>query len=167
MVSRRAQSKRRGRKTNRRRSLKGGFLCGPACISGLFPFVAGAAGAAGAAGGVGFFASKTMNSQNVSRKGFEYEGEKSHNKGGKTSKSKVRIELVKGKGTGKGKGMESKGKGKNSKGKKSKKTKKATSETWILKKNNVVKKTFHDKKKGVMAYNKLIEACESKGYDKC
>lgn len=154
MVSRRSQSKRRGQKTNRRRSLKGGFLCGPACIPGLFPLVAGAAGA----GGVGFFASKTMNSQNVSRKGFEYKGEKGHNKNGKTSKSKVRIELVKGKGKkGKGKG----------KGKKSKKTKKVTSETWILKKNNVVKKTFHDKKKGVMAYNKLIEACESKGYDKC
>ena len=75
-------------------------MCGPACISGMFPFVAGAAGA----GGVGFFASKTMNSQNISGKGFVYEGEKSHNKGGKTSKSKVRIELVKGKGTGKGKG---------------------------------------------------------------
>ncbi len=158
MVSRRAQSKRRVRTTNRRRSLKGGFLCGPACIPGLFPFVAGAG-----AGGVGFFASKTMNSQNISRKGFVYEGEKSHNKGGTTSKSKVRIELVKGKGTGKGtdKGT---GKGKKSK---SKKTKKVTSETWILKKNNVVKKTFHNMKKGVMAYNKLIEACESKGYDKC
>ena len=165
MVSRRAQSKRRGRKTNRRRSLKGGFLCGPACIPGLFPFVAGAAGAAG---GVGFFASKTMNSQNVSRKGFEYEGEKSHNKGGKTSKSKVRIELVKGKSK-KSKGKNSKGKNSKgkSKGKNSKKTKKVTSETWILKKNNVVKKTFHNMKKGVMAYNKLIEACESKGYDKC
>ena len=96
-------------------------MCGPACIPGLFPFAAGA-------GGVGFFASKTMNSQNISRKGFEYEGEKSHNKGGKTSKSKVRIELVKGKGK--------------SKGKNSKKTKKVTSETWILKKNNVVKKSF-------------------------
>ena len=160
MVSRRAQSKRRGQTTNRRRSLKGGFLCGPACIPGLFPFVAGA-------GGVGFFASKTMNSQNISRKGFVYEGEKSHNKGGKTSKSKVRIELVKGKGTGKGTGKGKNSKGKNSKGKNSKKTKKVTSETWILKKNNVVKKTFHNMKKGVMAYNKLIEACESKGYDKC
>ena len=164
MVSRRAQSQRRARKTNRRRSLKGGFACGPACVSGMFPFIAGAAGA----GGVGLFASsKSMNSENVSRKGYEYNGEKSHNKGGKTSKSKVRIELVK----GKDKVMESKGKGKNSKGKskgkKSKKTKKVTSETWILKKNNVVKKTFHNMKKGVMAYNKLIEACESKGYDKC
>ena len=99
-----------------------------------------------------------MNSQNISRKGFVYEGEKSHNKGGTTSKSKVRIELVKGKGTSKGK---------NSKGKNSKKTKKVTSETWILKKNNVVKKTFHNMKKGVMAYNKMIKACESKGYDKC
>ena len=99
-----------------------------------------------------------MNSQNISRKGFVYEGEKSHNKGGTTSKSKVRIELVKGKGTTKGK---------NSKGKNSKKTKKVTSETWILKKNNVVKKTFHNMKKGVMAYNKMIKACESKGYDKC
>ena len=106
MVSRRPQSKRRARKTNRRRSLKGGFLCGPACVPGLFPLVAGAAGA----GGVGFFASKTMNSQNISRKGFEYEGEKIHNKNGKTTKSKIRIELVK----GKGKVMESNGKAKKS-----------------------------------------------------
>ena len=153
MVSRRAQSKRRGQTTNRRRSLKGGFLCGPACLSGMFPLVAGA-------GGVGFFtASKAMNSQNMSRKGFEYKGEKSHNKDGKISKSKVRIELVKGKGR--------KSKGKKSKGKNRKKTKKATSETWILKKNNVVKGTFRDMKKGYTAYKKLIKTCESKGYDKC
>ena len=107
-----------------------------------------------------------MNSETVSRKGFEYTGKKSH-KNGKTSKSKVRIELVKGKGKGtsksKGKGKKSKGKGKG----KGKKTKKATSETWILKKNNVVKKTFHNKERGYVEYKKLIKACESKGYDKC
>ena len=103
-----------------------------------------------------------MNSETVSRKGFEYTGKKSH-KNGKTSKSKVRIELVKGKGK-KRNGKKSKGKGK---GKNSKKTKKATSETWVLKKNNVVRKTFRDMKKGVMAYKKMIKACESKGYDKC
>ena len=99
-----------------------------------------------------------MNSQNVSRKGFEYKGEKSHNKNGKIIKSKVRIGLVK----GKSKSKKSKGKGK-----KSKKTKKATSETWVLKKNNIVKGTFRDMKKGYAAYKKLIKACESKGYDKC
>jgi len=114
-----------------------------------------------------------MNSEIVSRTGFEYTGEKSH-KNGKTSKSKVRIELVKGKGKGtskgKGKGTsKSKGKGKGkSKGKgTSKKTKKATSETWVLKKNNVVKKTFHNKERGYAEYKKLIKTCESKGYDKC
>ena len=152
MVSRRSQSKRRGQKTNRRRSLKGGFLCGPACV----PVVLGGL----------VTAYKSMNSEIVSRKGFEYTGKKSH-KNGKTSKSKVRIELVKGKGKGtsksKGKGKKSKGKGKG----KGKKTKKATSETWILKKNNVVRKTFHNKERGYVEYKKLIKACESKGYDKC
>ena len=129
-------------------------MCGPACIPGLFPFVAGAAGGL-------FTASKTMNSQNISRKGFEYKGEKSHNKDGKTSKLKVHIELVRGKDAGttkKSKGKKSKGKGK---------TKKANSEKWILKKNNVVKGSFSNMKKGVMAYKKLIKMCESKGYDKC
>ena len=108
-----------------------------------------------------------MNSEIVSRKGFEYTGEKSH-KNGTTSKSKVRIELVKGKGK-KRNGKKSKGKGTSkSKGKgKGKKTKKATSETWILKKNNVVRKTFHNKERGYVEYKKLIKACESKGYDKC
>lgn len=153
MVSRRSQSKRRGQKTNRRRSLKGGFLCGPACV----PVVLGGL----------VTAYKSMNSEIVSRKGFEYTGKKSH-KNGKTSKSKVRIELVKGKGK-KRNGKKSKGKGTSkSKGKgKGKKTKKATSETWVLKKNNVVRKTFHNKERGYAEYKKLIKTCESKGYDKC
>ena len=111
MGSRRASTKRRGRKTYRQRSLKGGFVCGPACVPLLSSPAAPVV--------LGGLVTASMSSEYMTREGYEYKGEKNQNKNGKISKLKVRIELVKGKGKSH-KGKSSKGKSRKGKSRKGK-----------------------------------------------